>query len=112
MSKYDGTGNQPFLLQYLHVFVNKVYPKLHFSILLFTLAKSEASTLLAVKQAAFIRNPDYPGASSGPDIITIGTVVLLVCVLLRDLCFFLYIFRWDDVVERWSHLHCCTIYMH
>ena len=40
-------------------------------------AKSEASTLLAVKQAAFIRNPEYPGASSGPDIITIGMVLLL-----------------------------------
>ena len=36
------------------------------------LAKSEASTLLAVKQAAFIRNPDYPGESSGPEIVTIG----------------------------------------
>ena len=35
-------------------------------------AKSEASTLLAVKQAAFIRNPDYEGESSGPDIVTIG----------------------------------------
>jgi hypothetical protein len=35
-------------------------------------AKSEASTLLAVKQAAFIRNPDYDGDGSGPDIVTIG----------------------------------------
>jgi len=36
------------------------------------LAKSEASTLLAVKQAAFIRNPEYELDGSGPDIITIG----------------------------------------
>jgi hypothetical protein len=35
-------------------------------------AKSEASTLLAVKQAAFIRNPEYDGDGSGPDIVTIG----------------------------------------
>jgi hypothetical protein len=35
-------------------------------------AKSEASTLLAVKQAAFIRNPDYDGDGSGPDIVTVG----------------------------------------
>jgi hypothetical protein len=35
-------------------------------------AKSEASILLAVKQAAFIRNPDYAGETSGPDIVTIG----------------------------------------
>lgn len=35
-------------------------------------AKSEASTLLAVKQAAFIKNPDYEGDGSGPDIVTIG----------------------------------------
>jgi len=37
-----------------------------------SLAKSEASILLAVKQAAFIRNPAYIGPSSGPEIVTIG----------------------------------------
>ena len=36
------------------------------------LAKSEAATLLAVKQAAFIQNPAYAENGSGPDIITIG----------------------------------------
>lgn len=36
------------------------------------LAKSEAATLLAVKQAAFIQNPAYSENGSGPDIITIG----------------------------------------
>ena len=36
------------------------------------LAKSEAATLLAVKQAAFIQNPAYDENGSGPDIITIG----------------------------------------
>lgn len=36
------------------------------------LAKSEAATLLAVKQAAFIQNPSYDENGSGPDIITIG----------------------------------------
>lgn len=38
-----------------------------------TLAKSESSILLAVKQAAFIQNPSYNGgAGSGVDIVTIG----------------------------------------
>jgi hypothetical protein len=37
-----------------------------------SIAKSEASLLLAIKQAAFIRNPDYNGSGSGPDIVTIG----------------------------------------
>jgi hypothetical protein len=37
-----------------------------------SLAKSEASLLLAIKQAAFIQNPDYNGSGSGPDIVTIG----------------------------------------
>jgi hypothetical protein len=36
------------------------------------LAKSECSILLSAKQAAFIRNPDYPGETSGPEIVTIG----------------------------------------
>ena len=36
------------------------------------LAKSEAAVLLAAKQAAFIRNPEYPGASSGPEFVTVG----------------------------------------
>lgn len=36
------------------------------------LAKSESAILLAVKQAAFIRNPDYEGESSGPEFITVG----------------------------------------
>ena len=36
------------------------------------LAKSEASLLLSIKQAAFIRNPDYLGEGSGPDIFTLG----------------------------------------
>jgi hypothetical protein len=36
------------------------------------LAKSEASTLLAAKQAAFIRNPDYHYEGNGPEIVTIG----------------------------------------
>jgi hypothetical protein len=36
------------------------------------LSKSESAILLAVKQAAFIRNPDYSGSSSGPEIVTIG----------------------------------------
>jgi hypothetical protein len=36
------------------------------------LARSEAATLLAVKQAAFIQNPTYHASGSGPDIITIG----------------------------------------
>jgi hypothetical protein len=36
------------------------------------LAKSEAATLLSVKQAAFIQNPAYAECGSGPDIITIG----------------------------------------
>lgn len=35
-------------------------------------AKSEASLLLSIKQAAFIRNPDYVGDGSGPDIFTLG----------------------------------------
>lgn len=35
-------------------------------------AKSESAVLLAAKQAAFIRNPDYPGESSGPEFVTIG----------------------------------------
>lgn len=36
------------------------------------LAKSEMATLLATKQAAFIRNPDYKWEGNGPEIITIG----------------------------------------
>ena len=36
------------------------------------LAKSEASLLLAVKQAAFIQNPKFKFDGSGPDIITLG----------------------------------------
>jgi uncharacterized membrane protein len=36
------------------------------------LAKSEASILLATKQAAFIRNPDYAYEGNGPEIVTIG----------------------------------------
>lgn len=36
------------------------------------LAKSEAAVLLSAKQAAFIRNPDYPGETSGPEIVTMG----------------------------------------
>ena len=35
-------------------------------------AKSESAVLLAAKQAAFIRNPDYPGESSGPEFVTVG----------------------------------------
>jgi hypothetical protein len=35
-------------------------------------AKSEASLLLAIKQAAFIRNPDYKCDGSGPDIVSVG----------------------------------------
>lgn len=36
------------------------------------LSKSESSLLLAVKQAAFIRNPKFGFEGSGPDIITVG----------------------------------------
>ena len=36
------------------------------------LAKSESAVILAGKQAAFIRNPDFSGDGSGPDIVTIG----------------------------------------
>ncbi len=36
------------------------------------LAKSEAAVLLAAKQAAFIRNPDYHLRGSGPEIVTVG----------------------------------------
>jgi hypothetical protein len=36
------------------------------------LAKTEAATLLATKQAVFIQNPDYVGRGSGPDVVTIG----------------------------------------
>ena len=35
-------------------------------------AKSEAAVFLAAKQAAFIRNPDFPGPSGGPEFVTIG----------------------------------------
>ena len=40
--------------------------------IIINLAKSEAALLLAVKQAAFIRNPDYRYEGSGPEIVTIG----------------------------------------
>lgn len=36
------------------------------------LAKSEMATLLATKQAAFIRNPDYEWEGNGPEIVTVG----------------------------------------
>jgi hypothetical protein len=36
------------------------------------LAKSESAILLSTKQAVFIRNPEYNGESSGPDVVTIG----------------------------------------
>ena len=36
------------------------------------LAKTEAATLLATKQAVFIQNPEYIGGGSGPDVVTIG----------------------------------------
>lgn len=36
------------------------------------LSKSEAGVLLSLKQAAFIRNPEYAGEGSGPDMFTVG----------------------------------------
>jgi hypothetical protein len=36
------------------------------------LAKSEAASLLALKQAVFIENPAYTGLGSGPDVVSIG----------------------------------------
>ena len=36
------------------------------------LSKSEAAVILATKQAAYIQNPMYSGAGSGPDIVTVG----------------------------------------
>jgi hypothetical protein len=36
------------------------------------LAKGESSILLAIKQATFIRNPQYTNAGSGPDIVSVG----------------------------------------
>jgi hypothetical protein len=36
------------------------------------LSKSESAVILAAKQAAFIRNPDYPADGSGPEIVTVG----------------------------------------
>lgn len=37
-----------------------------------SLSKNELAIVLAIKQAAFIQNPSYNGAGSGPDIVTIG----------------------------------------
>lgn len=54
------------------------------------LARSENSILLAVKQAAFIQNPAYPGRGAGPDIVTIGhnpykpNLSLAECLNLKD----------------------------
>lgn len=56
----------------LHIYVLHCNIIFCLLLILFYLAKSEASLLLATKQAAFIRNPDYDGDGSGPDIFTVG----------------------------------------
>jgi hypothetical protein len=42
------------------------------SMYIYYIAKSEAGVLLASKQAAFIRNPEYNYEGSGPEIVTVG----------------------------------------